>query len=81
MPDQQGNLPKGGTMRLGAYPCKVKKGSVLENAYAKGEVQERHRHRYEFNNRFREQFEKNGMVFCGTSPNGLLIEAIELPTH
>jgi CTP synthase len=79
MPDQQGNIPMGGTMRLGAYPCKIKKGTILEYAYKVDEIKERHRHRYEFNNRFREEFEKNGMIFSGTSPNGLLIEAIELP--
>lgn len=64
MPDQQGNLPKGGTMRLGAYPCKIYPDSVMEGAYGKTEVQERHRHRYEFNNQFRdaltEKLRENG---------------------
>lgn len=81
MPDQQGNLPKGGTMRLGSYPCKIKSNSVLKNAYGEDEINERHRHRYEFNNEFRELFKENGMVFSGTSPNGLLVEAIELPKN
>lgn len=81
MPDQQGNLPKGGTMRLGAYPCKVKPGSIMEKAYGAEQVSERHRHRYEFNNKYREVFEENGMVFTGTSPNGLLVEAIEIPKN
>ena len=79
MPDQQGNLPKGGTMRLGTYPCKIKPGTILEKAYKAEEIQERHRHRYEFNNNFREQFEEYGMCVSGTSPNGLLVEAIEIP--
>ena len=81
MPDQQGNLPKGGTMRLGAYPCKIKPGSIMEKAYGAEEVSERHRHRYEFNNKYREVFEENGMVFTGTSPNGLLVEAVEIPKN
>ena len=81
MPDQQGNLPKGGTMRLGKYPCKIKKGTMLEKAYGQEEIEERHRHRYEFNNKFRELFEENGMVFSGTSPNGMLVEAVEIPKN
>lgn len=81
MPDQQGNLPKGGTMRLGAYPCKVKEGTELYNAYGKALVDERHRHRYEVNNEFRGELEKNGVVFSGTSPDGHLVEAMELPGY
>lgn len=81
MPDQQGNLPKGGTMRLGAYPCKVKKGTELFNAYGKEEVDERHRHRYEVNNEFRPQIEEKGVVFSGTSPDNHLVEAMELPGY
>ncbi len=81
MPDQQGNLPKGGTMRLGKYPCKIKKGTLLEKAYEKTEIEERHRHRYEFNNKFREMFEENGMIISGTSPNGMLVEAVEIPEN
>ena len=79
MPDQQGNLPKGGTMRLGAYPCVIKEGSVMANAYGKPEVQERHRHRYEFNNKYREQLEAAGLAITGTSPDGRLVEAVEVP--
>ncbi len=79
MPDQQGNLPKGGTMRLGAYPCVIKEGSVMANAYGKPEVQERHRHRYEFNNEYREQLEAAGLAITGTSPDGRLVEAVEVP--
>ena len=78
MPDQQGNLPKGGTMRLGAYPCKVQPGTFLEQAYGCAEVQERHRHRYEFNNRYRDIFSQHGMIFSGTSPDDRLVEAVEL---
>ncbi len=79
MPDQQGNLPKGGTMRLGAYPCVIQEGSVMANAYGKPEVQERHRHRYEFNNKYREQLEAAGLAITGTSPDGRLVEAVEVP--
>ncbi len=81
MPDQKGIIDMGGTMRLGAYPCKIRKGTIMENAYGKSEVAERHRHRYEFNNEFRSQFEENGMMFTGTSPNGLLVEAVEIPSQ
>ena len=79
MPDQKGNLPKGGTMRLGAYPCRIRPGSVMERAYGELEIQERHRHRYEFNNDCRREFEENGMIFSGLSPDGRLVEAMELP--
>lgn len=81
MPDQQGIEDKGGTMRLGAYPCVIKKNSVMEMAYGKNEIAERHRHRYEFNNEYRELFEKKGMNITGTSPNGLLVEAVEIPNN
>ena len=81
MPDQKGIIDMGGTMRLGAYPCKVKKNTIMERAYRKTEIFERHRHRYEFNNEFRSQFEANGMIFTGTSPNGMLVEAVEIPEH
>lgn len=81
MPDQQGNIPMGGTMRLGAYPCKVKAGTMMEQAYQTLEVSERHRHRYEFNNKYREEFEANGMVISGTSPDGRLVEAVEVPAN
>ena len=80
MPDQLG-VKMGGTMRLGAYPCKVRKGTVLERAYGAELVSERHRHRFEFNNDYRDTFEKAGMRICGTSPDGLLVEAVEIPEH
>ena len=79
MPDQRGNIPKGGTMRLGAYPCVIRSGSILEHAYGKKEIQERHRHRYEFNNEYREAIQLAGMDVTGTSPDGRLVEAVEIP--
>ena len=79
MPDQHGNIPKGGTMRLGAYPCKIKSGSMLERAYKTDFIKERHRHRYEFSNQYKEEMEANGMIITGNSPDGLLAEAVEIP--
>lgn len=79
MPDQRGNIPKGGTMRLGAYPCVIRSGSILEQAYGKKEIQERHRHRYEFNNEYREAIQMAGMEVTGSSPDGRLVEAVEIP--
>lgn len=84
MPDQKKYLEMhqyGGTIRLGAWPCKIKKGTLLDKIYKKEEVSERHRHRYEVNNEFREQLEKAGLVICGTSPDGKLVEAVELKNH
>jgi CTP synthase len=76
------NKQFGGTIRLGAWPLKIKKGTLLENIYKKTIVlDERHRHRYEFNNKYREEFEKAGFVISGTSPDGKLVEAIELKDH
>ena len=79
MPDQRGDIQMGGTMRLGAYPCAVTPGTKLAEAYSQEEVAERHRHRYEFNNSYREKFTEAGMVFSGLSPDGRLVEAVELP--
>ncbi len=81
MPDQQGNIPKGGTMRLGAYPCSLQEGTRLREIYGQPEIQERHRHRYEFNNIFRDEFQEKGARFAGLSPDGRLVEAFELPDH
>lgn len=81
MPDQKKYLEKhqyGGTIRLGAWPCRLKRGTIAAKAYGKIRISERHRHRYEFNNQYRKQFEKAGMVISGTSPDGKLVEAIEL---
>ena len=72
---------KGGTMRLGAQPCQLKVGSRAAHLYGAFLVHERHRHRYEFNNAYREAFEQAGMVFSGLSPDGKLVELIELPEH
>jgi len=72
---------KGGTMRLGHYRCVVKKGTKAARAYRRKQVDERHRHRYEFNNRYRKRFEEQGMVFSGLSPNGRLVEIVELADH
>ena len=79
MADQQGNIPKGGTMRLGKYPCKVKPGTKMAECYGEDLIWERHRHRYEFNNAFREEMEAAGLVISGTSPDGRLVETVELP--
>ncbi|MCI8285715.1 MAG: CTP synthase [Firmicutes bacterium] len=79
MPDQRGDIQMGGTMRLGAYPCVISDNSVLKAAYGQQEIAERHRHRYEFNNSYREKFANAGMVFSGLSPDERLVEAIELP--
>ncbi len=81
MEDQKDKTQKGGTMRLGAYPCKVKEGTLLHKCYGQSEVHERHRHRYEFNNEYRELFESNGMKISGVSPNGVLVEAVEIPAN
>jgi CTP synthase len=72
---------KGGTMRLGAYPCVLKEGSLAYKAYGKGEISERHRHRYEFNKAFQERLEEAGLVMSGTSPDGRLVEIVEVADH
>lgn len=81
LPDQSGKSDKGGTMRLGEYLCQLRKNSNAFEAYGKREVYERHRHRYEFNNRYRIQLEEAGLKFSGLSPNGNLVEIIELEDH
>ena len=78
MEEQKKINKKGGTMRLGAYPCIIKEGTIAKEIYGKEEISERHRHRYEFNNDYREQIEKKGMKISGTSPDGLLVEMVEL---
>ena len=79
LPDQSDDIDLGGTLRLGLYPCKLKEGSRAMAAYNDELVYERHRHRYEFNNEFREAMEAEGLVFSGTSPDNKLVEIIELP--
>ena len=81
LPDQRGVADMGGTMRLGLYPCRLLKGSQAERSYGDGLVFERHRHRYEVNNRYRRRLEDAGLVLSGTSPDGRLVEMIELPDH
>ncbi len=81
MPDQEGVTDLGGTLRLGAYPCVLKEGSLAYKLYGKREISERHRHRYEVNNMYREEFEKNGMIFSGQSPDGNIVEMLELDNH
>lgn len=77
MANQSDSIDKGGTMRLGAYPCKIKHGSLLEKCYGVDEISERHRHRYEFNNNYRDEFNANGLEIVGTSPDDKLVEAVE----
>jgi CTP synthase len=79
MPDQRGVTEKGGTMRLGSYPCVLKPGTRAAEAYGTGEITERHRHRYEVNNNYRDTLERHGMILSGLSPDGRLVEMIELP--
>jgi CTP synthase len=79
MPGQAGMEGSGGTMRLGAYPCRIAQGTLLGRLYGAGEISERHRHRYELNNDYRERLADGGLVVCGTSPDGSLAEAMELP--
>lgn len=78
MPGQSDSIDKGGTLRLGAYPCVVKPNTTLSACYASDQIYERHRHRYEFNNDYRHQLEDAGMTVSGTSPDGRLVETIEL---
>ena len=81
MYDQKDVTKKGGTMRLGAYPCVIKKGSLAEKLYKVNEISERHRHRFEYNNEYKDKMEKNGLIVSGTSPDGNLVEIVELKTH
>ncbi|MCQ2194829.1 MAG: CTP synthase [Paludibacteraceae bacterium] len=81
MEDQKNISGMGGTMRLGAYPCEIKKGSLAEQVYGANAISERHRHRYEFNNDYLAEFEKNGMVASGFNPDTRLVEMVEIPSH
>jgi CTP synthase len=71
----------GGTMRLGAYPCRLRPGSLVAEMYGVPEISERHRHRYEFSNAYRDRFVASGMRLSGLSPDGSLVEIVELPDH
>ena len=81
MPEQRGVRNKGATMRLGAYPCVLTAGSLAADAYGTTEISERHRHRYEFSNDFRDRLVEAGLILSGTSPDKRLVEMIELPDH
>jgi CTP synthase len=81
MPEQVGVVAKGGTMRLGAYPCVLTEGSMVRDIYGSDHISERHRHRYEFNNDYRDMMVSKGLRLAGLSPNGHLVEIVELPEH
>ena len=81
MESQYGVSTKGGTMRLGAYPCRIRPNTKMAEAYKQEQISERHRHRYEFNNEFRAEIEDAGMIISGTSPSGELVETVEIPNH
>ncbi len=81
METQKSVTKKGGTMRLGAYPCKIKRNTLAYKIYGQDLIYERHRHRYEFNNSYKEELEKNGLVCSGASPDGTLVEIVELPKN
>ena len=76
-----GVTDKGGTMRLGSYPCEIAEGSLAAKAYGASHIDERHRHRYEFNNAYRQALETAGLRLTGLSPDGRLVEIVELPGH
>lgn len=78
MPGQSDEIDKGGTLRLGSYPCVIKNGTMMEKCYGQTEIRERHRHRYEFNNEYREKLSECGLILSGTSPDGRLVETVEL---
>ncbi len=78
LPDQSDTVNKGGTLRLGAYPCKIKSGTKMAECYGKEKISERHRHRYEFNNDFRQKLEDAGLTISGTSPDNYIVETVEI---
>ena len=79
LPDQSDSVAKGGTLRLGAYPCRIKPGTQMFAAYGTSHIYERHRHRYEFNNDFRQTLQDAGLIVSGTSPDDYIVETVELP--
>ena len=81
MPGQSCDIDKGGTLRLGSYPCVIQAGTAMERCYHSLTISERHRHRYEFNNDYRERMEAAGLVLSGISPDGRLVETVELTDH
>lgn len=81
MDEQKDITKKGGTMRLGSYPCVLKENSKVKELYGKENILERHRHRFEYNNKYREELEKAGLICSGVSPNGKLVEIVEYKNH
>ena len=81
MPDQRSVQDMGGSMRLGIYPCRIVQGTLASQAYQENEIMERHRHRYEFNNAYRESLENAGLLASGISPDGTLVEIAEIKNH
>ena len=81
MEEQKTVTNMGGTMRLGAYSCELRKGSRVADIYGTLQISERHRHRYEFNNRYKDQYEEQGMMCVGTNPESGLVEVVEIPRH
>ena len=81
MPGQNDSIDKGGTLRLGSYPCFIKPDTGMAQCYGLSEISERHRHRYEFNNRYRDVLENAGLIISGASPDGLLVETVEIKDH
>ena len=81
MPDQKNIDNLGGTMRLGAYPCKLAENTWSRELYGDAEISERHRHRYEVNNEYRDILQENGMMLSGCSPDGRIVEMVEIPDH
>ena len=81
METQKDIKKKGGTMRLGSYPCVIKPGTLAEEVYDTNKIDERHRHRFEYNNEYEEKLEASGLVCSGTSPDGSLVEIVEIKDH
>ncbi|MCR5733555.1 MAG: CTP synthase [Lachnospiraceae bacterium] len=81
MPGQSDDIEKGGTLRLGSYPCRIKPDTLMSRCYNTTDISERHRHRYEFNNEYREILSQKGLILSGTSPDGRLVETVELSDH
>lgn len=81
MPGQSEAIDKGGTLRLGSYPCRIKQGTKMEECYGAEMIHERHRHRYEFNNKYRKELVNSGLVISGISPDDSLVETVELCGH
>ena len=81
MPGQSEDIDKGGTLRLGAYPCVIKSGTTMARCYGTDRISERHRHRYEFNNDYREKLMESGLTLSGLSPDGRIVEMLEIPEH